>query len=84
VAGLPIDQALLIAIQIADALVAAHGRRHRPSRSEARQRHADEIGEGGQSSPRAKLLDFGLEDGEQARILVTLNWASGLAQQSQR
>ena len=40
--ALPLDQALKIAIQIADALDKAHRARHRPSRSEAGQRHAHE------------------------------------------
>ena len=42
--ALPLDQALQIGIQIADALDSGPPRRHRPSRSEARQHHADEVG----------------------------------------
>ena len=41
---LPLDEALQIAIEIADALDKAHRAGHHPPRSQARQRHADEVG----------------------------------------
>ena len=41
---LPLDQALKIATEIADALDKAHRAGHRPPRSEARQHHADQDG----------------------------------------
>ena len=50
--ALPLAEALPIAMQIAGALDRGAPRRHRPSRSEARQRLPHEVG--------AKLLDFGL------------------------
>ena len=39
---LPLDQALTIAVEIADALDKAHRAGHRPSRPQARQHHADQ------------------------------------------
>ncbi len=41
--ALPLNQALRYAIQIADALAAAHSQQDRPWRSQARQYHADEV-----------------------------------------
>ena len=58
--ALPLDQALTIAIQIADALDQGASRGHRASRFEARQHHADEAERAARRSPQAKLLDFGL------------------------
>ena len=58
--ALPLDQALTIAIEIADALDTGASRGHRASRPEARQHHADQGGSGAARRRRAKLLDFGL------------------------
>ena len=51
---MPLDEALPIARQIADALEAAHDTRHHPSRSEAgeHQDHAGRQGEGARLRPR--------------------------------
>ena len=53
---IPVAEALSIARQIAEALEAAHEKRHRPPRSEARQHqdHGDGV---------VKVLDFGLAKG---------------------
>ena len=52
-APLPLDEALPIARQIAEALEAAHEQGHHPSRSEARQHQ-------GRPDGTVKVLDFGL------------------------
>ena len=55
--ALPLDEALAIARQIAEALEEAHEQRHRPSRPEARQRegHPGRQGQGARLRPRQGL-----------------------------
>ena len=60
---LPLDEALPIARQIAEALEAAHETGHHPSRSEAGQHHAHA------RTGTVKVLDFGLAKGSSTAMV---------------
>ena len=57
---LPLDDALALARQMAEALEAAHGCRHRPSRSQARQHLPRPGSPRRRAAQRSKILDFGI------------------------